>query len=280
MHIRETTPIARTDNFIAAQWKKLRYILQLATDLQCPVYCTGDFFDNWKPSPELLSTTIRVFKDYPDVEFYTIFGNHDLPQHNIENAQKSGLNTLMEAGVVLYHRAGTNWGQYPTESSHIRGRAIMTWHVMTYRAGKLPYPGCTDISAEGLLRKYPQYDAIFTGHNHKQFIVKYNSRLLINPGSMTRQAVDQTHMLPSVWLYNADSNNVEQHILPHEKDVISDEHITKVEQRDSRIDAFISLLNTDVDSLSLEDNLQKIIRQNKISKQVETIIYGAIENVG
>ena len=277
-HIRETKPRARTDEYFPAQWDKLRQILTLGQEHKCPVICVGDFFDHWKPSPELLNKTIDVFREFPDVTFLTIYGNHDLPQHNLELAEKSGLATLQKAGVIGI-LPGTHWGETPFGESdiEIKGRKIAVWHVMTYMAGKLPYPGCEGMSAQGILKRYSQYDAIFTGHNHQPFQARTDDdRILLNAGSWLRQSVDQNH-IPAIWLYNASENTVTRHALHHKENVISREHLEKVEERDERISAFISKLDTGIGSLNLEENLEHIISKNKINKEVETIIYGAIE---
>ena len=64
------------------------------SDLQqkydCPVYHAGDLFDYWKPSPALLAKTM----EHLPKDFYTAYGNHDLPQHNIELAYKKIVNNL------------------------------------------------------------------------------------------------------------------------------------------------------------------------------------------
>lgn len=277
-HIRETKPRARMDEYFPAQWDKLKQILALGQKYKCPIICVGDFFDHWKPSPALLNQVLDIFQEFPDVTFLTIYGNHDLPQHNLELSEKSGLATLQKAGVIGI-LPGTHWGETPFGESNleIKGRKIAVWHIMTYMAGRLPYPGCEGMSAQGILKRYSKYDAIFTGHNHKPFkAITDDGRLLLNAGSWLRQSVSEEHE-PCVWLYDAENNKVFKHVLQHEKNVISREHIDKVEERDERIQAFISKLDTDVEALSLEENLEQIITKNKISKQVKTIIYEAIE---
>ena len=92
-HLREDTPICRTDDYWNAQWKKVNFISKLQEKYDCPVIHAGDLFDKWKPSPWLLSTTISILPK----KFYTIFGQHDLPQHSLDLEHKSGINTLRQA---------------------------------------------------------------------------------------------------------------------------------------------------------------------------------------
>ena len=94
LHLTEDTPICRTDNFQEAQWRKLTFIKQLQEEHDCPVLCAGDLLDFWKPSPFLLS---KIIEHLPK-QFYTVLGNHDLPQHSLELLEKSGIYTLQMAG--------------------------------------------------------------------------------------------------------------------------------------------------------------------------------------
>ena len=55
VHLREDSPICRTDDVWAAQWKKIDFISDLQKTHDCPVLCSGDLFDYWKPSPNLLT---------------------------------------------------------------------------------------------------------------------------------------------------------------------------------------------------------------------------------
>jgi predicted phosphodiesterase len=280
-HLRESTPICRTDDFWTAQWNKVQQIKELQQKYNCPVIHSGDLFDHWKPSPYLLSMAISSLPD----EFSTIYGNHDLPQHNLDLAIKCGINVLKQANVLNIYE-NTHWGQSLETSSdkyEISGsfktisKEIAVWHVMTYQ-GKAPWPGCADLTARQILEKYPQYDLIVTGHNHKSFVERLNGRLLVNPGSLSRQTADQEDHAPKVYLYYADTNTVTPHILTHEKGVISREHIDRVEQRNERLTAFVEMLSEEwEEGISFEENLERFYQANNIRKSVMDIIRKAVE---
>lgn len=274
-HLREDVPICRTDNFWETQWKKVDYISDLQKEYNCPVWHSGDLYNKWNPSLYLVAETIKHLPN----QFYTAFGNHDLPQHNLELANKCGINLLAEAGKLTI-LGETHWNKEPTIGTWRMPNTdtlVSIWHVMTY-TGKEPYPGCTDPKANALLRKYPQFKLIHTGHNHKTFIAELDGRLLVNAGSIMRQSADQEDFEPCVFLYYAESNTVEAVYLPIEEGVVSREHIEKLEQRDSRIEAFISRLNTDWEGgISFEENLDRLLKENKIKESIRIIAYKAIE---
>ena len=273
-HLRDIIPTCRTDDFLPAQTKKLNFISELQLRYNCAVVHTGDLWDNWKPSPFMITYAIK----YLPKNFWSILGNHDLPQHSLELIYKSGINTLAEAGWLKIID-GCHWQETPEHLSLIfNTKKILVWHIMTYK-GKQPFPGCTDPAATKLLRKYPQYDLIVTGHNHKSFVEKYEGRLLVNPGSLTRQKADQIDHRPCVYLWYAETNTVKPVYLPIEQDVITREHITRQEQRDERIDAFISRLDDDWKAaVSFEENLERFAKANRIRTSVMDIVTNAIES--
>jgi len=267
-HLREDQPTCRTDDFQQAQWKKVSFVHHLQRQYDCPVIHSGDLFNHWKPSPFLLSQTIIHLPN----NFQTIYGNHDLPQHNLDLAIKCGIYTLAEAGKLTilpyYH-----WGETPIRLSEARVK-IGVWHVMTH-VGKVPFESTP---AERLLKKYDWFDLLLTGHNHQSFVVDWEGRLLVNPGSLTRQTADQIDHRPCVYLWYADTNTVEPVYLEIDKDVITREHIERAEKRDERIEAFVERLDTEFEAgVSFEENLEEFERKNKVRKSVMDIVYKAIE---
>lgn len=278
-HLREDIPVCRTDDFWTAQWEKVDFIHMLAKAEGCPVIHAGDLFHHWKPSPYLLSTTIDLLPP----NFWTVYGQHDLPQHNLELVEKCGINVLKTAGKLkVLH--GLHWGQEPEKpfrpenihSMNCNGMEVLVWHHMTYITP--PFPGAEGGQAQGLLKKYPEYSLIVTGDNHQSFYTKFKGRLLVNPGSMMRQTADQADQEPCVYLWYAETNTVEKVILPHKKGVVSREHIDRQKAHNNRIDAFISRLNNEwASTISFEDNLDRLIKANNIRQSVIQIIYNAVE---
>ena len=273
IHLRETQPVARLDDFWETQWRKINWLKRMQQKYDCPVWCSGDLFHHWKPSPFLLS---KAMQHLPK-DFHLVYGNHDLPQHSLENAEKSGVYALQQAGAVNI-LPNCHWGEMPGEGSiFIPGKdyTVLVWHVMTWWK-ELPYPGCPDPDAARLLKKYNKFDLILTGHNHIPFAITHAGRWLVNPGSFTRQGADETHE-PRVYLYYGDS--VEPLYVPiDENPVLSREHLDDKKKRDERIDAFVSRLNSDWEtSVSFEENLERFFASNEIETEIKNVVYKAID---
>ena len=278
-HLRLSIPVCRTDEeFLEAQWKKLQFIKDLQKVHGCIVLCGGDLFHHWKPAPELITKTMEYLPD----KFYTIYGQHDLPNHSLKEQEKSGIYALKTAGALTL-LPGCHWGMDPKDTPPLTlsggniSRKVLVWHKMNYQ-GKLPWPECTDPKAIGLLRKYPEYDLILTGDNHKAFTETYEGRLLVNPGSLARQTADQIDFKPRVYLYYADENRVEPTFLPIRDDVVTREHLDRSEERSDRISAFITKLGGEWQAgMSFEANLKKFFSSNTIRESVKEKVYKAIE---
>jgi DNA repair exonuclease SbcCD nuclease subunit len=273
LHLRETTPIARTDDYMKSQWRKMDFIKDLQKRYSIPVLCGGDIFDHWKPSPFLLSETIKHLPN----QFFTVLGNHDLPQHALSLIDRCGVNVLKEAGkITILNRC--HFGQESTEPSFvIKGRNILVWHKMVWQ-GKKPYPTCIDEPASSILKRYPAYSTILCGDNHKTFVEQYEGRLLVNPGSLMRMDADQVDHKPCIFLWYASDNTVQQVFLPIEEGVVSRIHLEQKEERDERISAFVEKLQGEYEtSLSFEDNLSEFMKVNNVDKTVREIIYASIE---
>lgn len=272
-HLREDIPSCRIDDFETAQWNKIREISKLQRQFDCHVLHAGDLFHYWKPSPYLISKAIQEIPP----GFFSVAGNHDLPQHSLDLVDKSGLYSLHVAGTIDWIKEGGNFGQpvgaVPSFSK------VGVWHHFVWDGKELPWPGCEEMTAKKVLIANPEFDLIVTGDHHKPFVYSLNGRLLVNPGCLTRQVADYADHKPRVYFWYADTNTVEPYYLKIKMGVVSREHIEVNEQRDKRIDAFVSRLSDTWEvGLSFEDNLKRFISSNQLRKSIVDLIYKALEN--
>jgi len=280
-HLREDVPLCRTDNYWEEQWRKVDFVADLQIKHQCPVIHSGDLFNHWKPSPYLLTKTI----EYLPEDFWTVFGNHDLPQNNIEMREKSGIEVLDRTGV-LNVLSGYHWNQsmpkkpvYPVGLNMFEKR-MLVWHTMVWQ-GDQPWPGCTDPEAGKLLRDTKGPDIIVTGHNHKPFVAERDGRRLVNPGSLMRMSADQIEHRPRVYLWFEEDNSVELVYIPIDVDgvsAVSRVHLEQVQEKDSRIEAFIEKLDMDWSSeVSFRKNLDQFFTNNDIPGKVQDLVWKSLE---
>jgi metallophosphoesterase superfamily enzyme len=101
IHIRESRPRNRIDNFWEAQKRKIEFILDLQHKYNgIPILDGGDFLHSWKSSPFLENWIIRKFRKYIFPNMITIPGTHDTPNHNINSLDHSSLSVLEAARTL------------------------------------------------------------------------------------------------------------------------------------------------------------------------------------
>lgn len=291
LHIREDVPICRTDDYLEAQWTKLQFITDLQKQHDIPVLCAGDVFHKWKISPWLAAESIQRIPG----EFVCVPGQHDLPQHNLDLFEKSGLAVLEAAGVAqvmsggdiytfqahsgpLVHVHGFPWGTQIEKVQQEKGvRNVCLAHYFVY-VGDKPWPGCESPTAPKFMRKFPGYDLIVTGDNHQRFDKVMHGQAMVNAGSMMRMTADQDSHEPCVYLWNAKENLVEKVLLPFAADVVQRTHLDNKAVREDRIDAFIKRLRTDYEQgLDFRNNIKEFFNNQKVSKDVQDLLWRALD---
>lgn len=287
IHLRPDIPVCRTDNYFGAMSNKTDCILELSEKHDCVILMAGDI-GQWpeKAWPTwLLEWVINKFLNH---KIICIPGQHDLPNHKLDLWQKSGIGVLQAAGAIqilginntyciLFDKfllRGYPYGEplgfecpfYIDENVLNKQRKIAMTH-QTVLSGKSMFDGIQGLE---LLREFPEYDLILSGDNHLPFVIEYQGRILVNPGSMMRNTADQIDHKPRVYLWYADENRVEPVYLPIEQGVISREHISNVEEKKNRFDAMIKRIEEDVEiELSFEDNMTKYFKKYRTEKAVK-----------
>jgi predicted phosphodiesterase len=288
-HLRLDNPTCRTDDIIETQRRKWRFIRETAAAHKCPVLCAGDIYNKWNASSRLNVLAMRMMPE----EVIAVAGQHDLPGHQLDRVMEAGLGVLVEAGYVKLiggrtpHETdfgtveGYNWNDELEDTGKPKFpsiRKVALLHHFVYKGKTFPGAEEVGLGARSVMRKLKSFDLIITGDNHQTFTEEWNGRLLINPGSLIRSTAAQIDHRPSLFLWYAESNTVEQVFIPIEKDVINRDHLDVVSERDERIEAFISRLKHDVEiGFSFQGNVSAFLKKNKIKAGVQDIIWEAMQ---
>lgn len=281
IHLRDTTPICRIDDYFESQQKKIDYIRELQDFIGVPIFCAGDLFHTAKSSPFLESW---VIKNIPQ-NFYTIAGQHDLVNHRKELFNHSSIGVLNSSGSIIYLMRGMEgWvgincnkeiSLFPdnTISDNLPIIRILLLHTFIRKPKDLQDKQIGGYPARKVLQDNPDFDIIVTGDNHKPFIVEYENRKLINCGSMMRMKTDQIDHKPRVYiLYN--DLSVEEEYLPIKDNVIDDSHIQFVQERDYKMEEFVKRANSNFElGLDYKENIKAYFRNNKENDNVQNIVW-------
>lgn len=281
IHVQANSPVARTDNYLEALAKKLRWLKRLQRKYNnCPILDAGDLLSNWKIDPELEQWCM----DYIPKNFYTTVGNHDMPNHNMKLFKKSSLSLLNKTGTIKVLKGtmdickALNFSvlsvPYGLEISEYLSSRILITHQMVCEEKQHHRDHYTYSTGKALLKKHPQFDLIISGHNHESFVIEYKGRLLVNPGSLMRRDASQIDYQPRVFLWYSDTNTVKSINVPITERVITTEHLEKAKERDDRIEAFTKRLDSDIGSdLDFETNMEYYLIKNKISGKLKEMTW-------
>ena len=291
IHLTESVPVSRTDDYKAAQLKKLEFLRQLQEQHHdCPILDGGDVFAQWKSSPWLL---LQAYHHLP-MRMITVPGNHDLPEHSIKQYWKSSLALLEDIEkihvlheeqlfreVKVFQVFGYGHGEYDPSLELDwcgSGRKILILHEMVFPNGSPPWPGVAGYEASTLLENHPEVDLIIVGHNHNGFVEEHNGQLVVVPGSMMRISADKANYNPRCYLYYAEDNKVDPVYYPIDKDVHSFNHIAEPKAREERLSAYIERMNFQWEmGMSFRGNLEDFFKKNETPKPVKRVIWQAIE---
>lgn len=293
VHLRDTVPVNRTDNYIETQERKFRWVLQRAQDLQATILIAGDLFDVAKPSPFLIAYAIRIIKDYK-VRILVAPGNHDLPFHRMAHLKYSGLPALEEAGCIqiLTQENGapvfndinlhvTDWDDDPIEPAESEKPNVLITHRMIIDSEL--FPGQSADYGKTFLRKNRLYQLIHTGDNHQTIVFEAGKRILCNPGSMMRARIDQIEHRPCIGVWDSEALDKPEerfHLeyIPIEPGhtVLQEDKVAVVKERNEKLQEFVQGLKSDTPHITFDDNLKSFLANNEIEKPVREYVWGAV----
>ena len=275
LHIGDLHPPCRTDNYLETLRGKLYQIRKLQMSMDNPVVLqAGDVFDNWKQSPYVLTKAIEYLPD----AMWCIPGQHDLPQHNMKQIERSAFQTVMASEKCYFldglrigdiRMEGFPWGSELKEPRECTNFNIAVMHISTWMKPYMPdqKPG----HAKGLLDRatHMGWDLLVTGDNHETFVVENEDGVLINPGSLMRMRANQIKHKPCVFTFDTEVGTYEQHFLDIDRAAVTREHVEIEKAHKKRMNAFVeSLKNTTEIGLSFEDNMDRFLEENEVPEPV------------
>jgi len=210
LHLRDMKPKKRTDDYLEAQFVKFEALLKEASENDVPLIIAGDFFDVPRFSEKRMARLIELIVTY-EVEIYSVFGQHDVKNHNMEFWKESPLGNLILAELVFPLRSdpeliqgcwfyGVSWDEeipipLPQKKTD-RDNILVIHELVVYKDEVFD----DYVKAEWLLEDYPEYDLFLCGDNHEGFKRKKGGQVLLNTGSMMRNRVDQIEHKPHYYL--------------------------------------------------------------------------------
>ena len=289
LHLSSLKPSCRAeDDWFAVQREYLRQLKVAAewhTDLD--IICAGDIFDRWNPTPETINFALR---ELPQRRMYCVPGQHDLPNHRLDQVHRSGYGTLVEAGQIndisgksvklRRHNLtlhGFAWGQEIKPRTRTDGIHLAVIHKYCWVDGK-SYPGApAENTPKGFTKLLKGYDAAVFGDNHKGFMAKAYKCNVINTGGFIRRKSDEINYHPMIGILYSDGT-----IATCPLDVSRD-RFTPIAERQEEVPVDMRSFIAELESLgehgvNFKEAVETHLRGDDIEKPVKEIILQALES--
>lgn len=296
IHLSLEPPIARSGepDWLEAQKRQLDQLYFLAEEKYgVPILCAGDLFHSWKVSPELINFALINLPN----NMYCIPGQHDLPNHSLDQMNRSGFGVMVKTGKINYlapnewwrvetpnqyiNVKGFPWGYTPTSSKtalHTHGNDLKVAMVHAYCWDNTHgYPGADKSTYVG---KYDLkgFDVALFGDNHQQFLTKNKKTTVFNHGCFIQRASNERHFTPRVGLLHEDGS-VSLHTLNTSKDVwLPEEKALRLEETTTNIKGLLRMMDSLGDSSEdFRVAMKTYFRQFGVPKSVRVIIEAALD---
>ncbi len=273
--------------------RPLGEIRALSRKYACPILYAGDIFDRWNAGPDIINFALAHLP-----RGYAVPGQHDLPNHNYGEMDRSAYGVLVRAGCIENIAPGERvlsgghvwvtgfpWGFTPKPLNTVNGYneaiEVALIHKFVWIKG-CGYPGADD-AARVSTKALAGYHVAAYGDNHMGFIVKPTKKdepWVINCGGFMRRKSDEKDYRPGIGLVLGDGSVV-RHYLNTDGEKITT--LTAAEEavgQTLNMSAFVDELKTlgSGDALDFGAAMRKFFDHNRTRKPIRDVITEAMSN--
>jgi exonuclease SbcD len=284
-HIRDTAPSRRKDDFLEAQWKKVRRVGEIAKLARAKaIIHSGDLFDVQEPSLGLVYKTIHELEQYT-CPMYVVPGNHDIFGRNLQTLSRCGLGLVFKSkvarmltgkvvidDVTLVGCSAEDELNVNPILQALKGKstkylmAVCHW-MLTNHFVRFPHTLVQDLAP-----KLAGVDVVMSGDWHSSF-VEQGRPIFFNPGNLTRQSIVEAKQTPSVTIVDfLDSGIVlTKALLGAELFVMDMTKVANVEE-DAEVgqDFLRELSSASMEQIDLENALEVVATSKGIDAPIVT----------
>ena len=299
IHLSHEPPVWRSNepSWYDAMRRPLCELQDLQQKYKCPILVAGDVCDKWNCCPELINFAMICMPK----EVFAIPGQHDTPEHNTAQMERSAYYSLVLSGTISNMEGVTtqplvDFNTYTfaygekieppawdvTKATGQPNIAIVHKYVWT---GKHKYPTASkeakiETRSNKMIKgKYYGYDVIVYGDNHKGFSAHVGKTTIFNCGTLMRRKSDEKDYKPKVGLLYSNGS-----VEPYYLDISKDKHLTAEEVKDVEeleeldMEQFAKeLRKLGSSALDFADAMKRFWRSDKTKKAVRRIISKAME---
>lgn len=296
MHLRSASdrPKWRTDDHYKTQFAELNDIKELATSNKVDLIVSmGDFFDHTRVSYQLVTDVINWCRTLP-CSIYSIVGNHDVNAY-VTSDRNNGLGVLFESGaverldeIVLEKQKIVIRGVHvyldPRQGNYLFDEKYNDYFKLVVSHNFIiPHPVPFDAVVPAQV--FTNATAIVLGHYHKAFSHAEGNTLFINPGSISRWAINEQHQ-PQVLILDTVTGFFTPVPLKSSLpalDIFDMASAAELKSTEMNLQAFVdSLENTSFDNIDVEhvitlEGLRQQVLKNILDLALEKVQKAKVE---
>jgi len=301
IHLSHNPPVLRSKepDWYNAMRQVLYWLQETRRFFKCPILAAGDILNYWNCCPELINFAMT----YLPVDMYCIPGQHDTPNHNPDEMEKSAYYSLVLSDTIkdlecvvdtqllkhfnLYSFAYGEKIKPPKKETTVGPANIALCHQFIWH-GKHRYKTAARktninyIAKKNMIdNKLFGYDVMVFGDNHKGFLTKIGDTTVFNCGTLMRRRTTDLDYRPQVGLLHPDGE-VTVIRIPIKNDVYLETKTAKALEENPEID--ISELSKELKSMEGQDIDFELILKNylrkknvKVNKRTRELLFKAAE---
>lgn len=250
LHLTGLLPACRRDpDWLWTQAQALQFLVDQANAAKVPLVLTGDIFDKSVVRTDVLNMAVGILLG-AIYGVYIIPGNHELPGHAYTRVGESSIGILLKCFHLIPQIDGIQDAQ-PFGMDKDTDAPVVFTHQLVFKDEASRPPMAKGKTASELLDQFPSAQWIFSGDYHHRFHhterdseasqdgTRSYTRHVVNPGCMIIHAADMIGQKAYCALVDIDKESVEWIEIPDDPANLSNEHLTSVVERESRVEAYL-----------------------------------------
>lgn len=223
VHLNDSNPISRTDNYYEAIMKKLDFILSQKFDV---CIFSGDIFNKITVSKFHLKRVLDLFYKYNNKQIYSIVGNHDVLFGDIKYLDSSPIGILFASGLIKHLDVlsldnfvflGNDYGvDLPISPNVVKS------FLVAHRYFEYGEPNEIMMSSD-----VKKYDYVYLGHDHEEYPqLPLGKSLLLRTGSVCRNSSKDILKQPKITHFDTTTEQITYLNIPIIKNVFNESRIS------------------------------------------------------
>ena len=290
LHLRSRAPARRVDEWPAAAFDKLRWVVETAKARDVDfILCGGDFFDGPRPGYGVVSGVVDVIGGGPP--WVSLIGNHDVVGHRAGSVDSTGFGVLsrtpdfrpapeflgdeeMSLTCYHYHHGIDVRTDFPSRSA-ARVKIVAAHSMILDRPAPFDHVLIRDVETDA--------DLFLCSHYHPGWKPTFaRGTVFVHPGALVRLSVREARRRPGVLIVDVEWDKVRVEVVevPVGESVFDVRGARRDAALTSRINEFMAAMESaEFQGLDLRSRVEAAGRDGVVDPSVAALVVQEIDSV-